>query len=112
MGSRYDRGRAGYQRAREDAAKAVALAPDHADGYSARAFMKESLDWDWAGAQAAQIAEVYAWRNEKDKAFEWLDRAFNNHDGGLNLIKIDLFYKNLRADPRYPAFLRKMNLPT
>lgn len=74
--------------------------------------MKESLDWDWAGARAAQIAEVYAWRNEKDKAFEWLDRAFNNHDGGLNLIKIDLFYKNLRADPRYPAFLRKMNLPT
>jgi len=61
---------------------------------------------------AAQIAEVYAWRNEKDKAFEWLDRAFNNRDGGLTLIKNDVFYKNLRDDPRYPAFLRKMNLPT
>jgi tetratricopeptide (TPR) repeat protein len=56
---------------------------------------------------AAQIAEVYAWRNEKDKAFEWLDRAFNNRDGGLTLIKNDVFYKNIHNDPRYPAFLRK-----
>lgn len=60
---------------------------------------------------AAQVAEVYAWRNEKDKAFEWLDRAFTNRDGGLTLIKSDVFYKNLRNDPRYPAFLHKMNLP-
>ena len=33
-------------------------------------------------------------------------------DGGLVLIKSDVFYKNLRNDPRYTVFLRKMNFPT
>ena len=32
---------------------------------------------------AYQIAEVYAVRGEKDKAFEWLQIAFDNHDGGM-----------------------------
>ena len=38
---------------------------------------------------AYQIAEVYAWRGEKDKAFEWLDRAYAQRDGGLSFIKAD-----------------------
>jgi non-specific serine/threonine protein kinase len=36
---------------------------------------------------AQQIAEVYAFRGENDKAFEWLDRAYKQHDGGLSEIK-------------------------
>jgi adenylate cyclase len=60
---------------------------------------------------AAQIAQSYAWRGEKDKAFEWLDRAYRQQDGGLAEIKIDLVLANLRDDPRYKAFLRKLNLP-
>ena len=32
---------------------------------------------------AREIAQVYAWRNEKDKAFEWLDRAYAQRDIGL-----------------------------
>ena len=32
---------------------------------------------------AYQIAEVYAWRGEKDKAFEWLQVSLDNHDTGL-----------------------------
>jgi TolB-like protein/DNA-binding winged helix-turn-helix (wHTH) protein len=60
---------------------------------------------------AYQIAEVYAWRGEKDKAFEWLDRALAQRDGGLFEIKFDALLAGLRADPRYTALLRKMNLP-
>jgi hypothetical protein len=55
---------------------------------------------------------IYAWRNEKDKAYEWVDRAYTQADGGLVVIKTDLPLKNLRDDPRYPTLLRKMNLPT
>jgi TolB-like protein len=60
---------------------------------------------------AYQIAEVYAWRGEKDKAFEWLDRAYVQRDGGLSSIKLDPLIRPLSGDPRYKTFLRKMNLP-
>jgi len=60
---------------------------------------------------AYQIAEIYAWRGQKDKAFEWLERAYRQRDGGLTAIKIDLVLASLRSDPRYVAMLRKLNLP-
>ncbi len=60
---------------------------------------------------AYQIAEVYAWRGEKDKAFEWLERAYMQRDGGLVEMKVDLLLTDLHSDPRYHALLRKMNLP-
>jgi TolB-like protein len=59
---------------------------------------------------AYQFAEVYAWRGDKDKAFEWLESAFRAHDGGLNYITYDRALAKLRDDPRYAAFLRKMKL--
>ena len=64
-----------------------------------------------AQAFAYQIAEVYAWRREKDKAFEWLDRAYRQHDAGLVFVKHDLALASLRSDSRFAAFLRKMKLP-
>jgi hypothetical protein len=60
---------------------------------------------------AYQIAEVYAYKNEKDKAFEWLERAYNQHDSGLTLLKGDPFLYNIRKDSRYAAFMKKMKLP-
>jgi tetratricopeptide (TPR) repeat protein len=63
-------------------------------------------------AEAAyQIAEVYAFRGEVDRAFEWLERAYAQRDGGLAQIKGDPLLKSLERDPRYAAFLRKMRLP-
>jgi hypothetical protein len=59
---------------------------------------------------AYEIAGAYAYRGEFDEAFAWLDRAYSQKDAGLYLIKSDPFIKNLRGDPRYKAFLRKMNL--
>ena len=64
-----------------------------------------------APTAAAQIAEVYAWRGEKDQAFKWLERAYLQRDGGLTDTKSDVFFARLHADPRYQAFLRKMRLP-
>jgi len=60
---------------------------------------------------AYQIAEVHAWRGEKDKAFEWLERAYRQRDGGLADIKYDPLLNSLHGDSRYAALLRKMNLP-
>src|SRR5712664_1348803 len=60
---------------------------------------------------AFQIAEVYAFRKEPDKAFVWLDRAYVQHDGGVPDTKGSALLKNLHGDPRYAAFLKKINLP-
>ena len=60
---------------------------------------------------AFQIVDVYAFRKEPDKAFEWLERAYVQHDGGVASTKWDPLLKNLRGDPRYIAFLKKLRLP-
>ena len=57
------------------------------------------------------VAEVYAWRAEADKAFEWLERAYRQRDQDLSYLKVDPLLAHLRGDPRYKALLRKMNLP-
>ena len=58
-----------------------------------------------------QIAEAYAWRGEYDKAFEWLDKALEQGDGGLSFLKSDALMAGLVGDPRYAALLKKMGLP-
>jgi serine/threonine-protein kinase len=60
---------------------------------------------------AYQIAEVYAVRGEKDKAFEWLQIAFDNHDTGTLSVLVDPLMRGLREDPRYKNFLVKLGLP-
>jgi len=60
---------------------------------------------------AFSIATVYAFRNQRDEAFQWLDRAYAQRDGGLTFLKIDPLLKNLHSDPRYTAFLKKIHLP-
>jgi len=59
---------------------------------------------------AYQIAEAYAYRNDKDHAFEWLERARRQRDGGLPSLRPDTLLPNLHDDPRWDAFLRKMGL--
>jgi len=60
---------------------------------------------------AFEIAEVYAYRGEVDKALEWLDRAYQQHDSGLIDLKVDPLLKGLRQNPRYIELLKKMRLP-
>jgi TolB-like protein/Tfp pilus assembly protein PilF/tRNA A-37 threonylcarbamoyl transferase component Bud32 len=53
------------------------------------------------------IGEVYASLGEKEKAFEWLNKAYEEHAGQMIFIKIDPWWKNLRSDPRYKELLKK-----
>ncbi len=77
-----------------DSDSAVArMVKEHADGY------------------AFYIAEVYAFRGQSDEALHWLERAYAQKDPYLIYVKVELPLKNLENDPRYKAFLKKMNLP-
>ncbi|MDH4271580.1 MAG: tetratricopeptide repeat protein [Candidatus Aminicenantes bacterium] len=60
---------------------------------------------------AYNVAQVYAFRGEADRAFEWLEKAYVQHDGGMFLCNVDPFLKNLRNDPRYRALQKKMRFP-
>lgn len=59
---------------------------------------------------AYQIAETYAYRNDKDHAFEWLERARQRRDAGLPGLRADTLLANLHGDPRWNAFLHKLGL--
>jgi adenylate cyclase len=56
----------------------------------------------------SNIASVYAFRGEADKAFEWLDKAVEYGDGGLNEIVTENLFDKIHADPRRLPFLRKI----
>jgi TolB-like protein/cytochrome c-type biogenesis protein CcmH/NrfG len=59
---------------------------------------------------AYQIAEIYAWRNEPDAAFQWLERAYQQRDPGLGSLLNDTSLANLHGDARWEPFLEKMGL--
>jgi len=71
----------------------------------AQAISRNGTSWP------SEIARVYAFRGEKDHAFEWLERAYELRDEDLYVIKQDPLFKNLEGDPRYKTLLRKMNFP-
>jgi len=72
----------------------------------------ERLQAGFAESAAYQIAEVYAWRGEKDLAFNWLERAYAQRDAGMTVLALDPVLDSLRGDPRFAALKRKLGLPT
>ena len=61
---------------------------------------------------AYQVSQVYAVRGEVDKAFEWLQIAFDNHDGGMPSLLVDPVLRGLRDDARYKNLIVKVGLST
>ena len=72
-----------------------------AESDAALAQMIDTYGEEWA----YNIAAVLAYRGEVDRAFEWLDKAVENHDSGLIEIVTQPEFKNLHGDPRWDAFL-------
>ncbi len=65
----------------------------------------------YADGNAYSVACTYAYRGDHDRALQWLERAYAQKDTTLVEIVSEPLFKNLESDPRYKAFLRKMNLP-
>jgi serine/threonine-protein kinase len=57
------------------------------------------------------VALVYTYLGDKDTAFVWLDKAYDQHDPGLYRIKADPFYDPLRDDARFKDLLGRVGLP-
>jgi eukaryotic-like serine/threonine-protein kinase len=74
------------------------------------AALKELIASHGSGA-AYQVASVYAYRGEADKALDWLYRGYRQHDSGMPYLKSEGLFKGLRQNPRYVELLKKMDLP-
>ena len=64
----------------------------------------------WGESMAFQIAEVYAFQGDGNAAFEWLNRAFETRDPGLNVLLGDPVFEGLTSDARYHSLVEKLGL--
>jgi TolB-like protein/Tfp pilus assembly protein PilF len=83
------------------------IGPDRA---AADAALQKLID-ERADVAAYQIAEAYAVRNDPDRMFEWLERAWSNRDSGIGQILYDPLVLRYKGDPRMAAFCHEVGLP-
>jgi tetratricopeptide (TPR) repeat protein len=59
----------------------------------------------------ADFARVYIGLGDKDQAFTWLERAYEERSSFLTDLKVAPMFDSLRSDPRFQDLLRRMNFP-
>ena len=57
------------------------------------------------------IAMIYVGLDEKDKAFEWFEKAYQERSWFLMFIKMDPLMDSVRSDPRYLSLIRRIGIP-
>jgi hypothetical protein len=57
------------------------------------------------------VAGVYARLGNKEKAFEWLEKAFVEHASDITYLKVDTSFDDVRSDPRFVDLQRRIGLP-
>jgi TolB-like protein/DNA-binding winged helix-turn-helix (wHTH) protein/Tfp pilus assembly protein PilF len=60
---------------------------------------------------ATDTALIYAGLGDKDKAFAWLDKAYEEHSFSLSNLKVEPRFDPLRSDPRFADLLRSIGFP-
>jgi TolB-like protein/predicted Ser/Thr protein kinase len=58
-----------------------------------------------------EIVDFYIEAGDHQKALDWLEKAFQAHEPGMNNIGHAALYDSLRAEPRFQALVRKLHLP-
>ena len=75
----------------------------------AQVFVNKYLE-QYSRVDPVRTAALYASLGDNDKAFEWLETAFQKRFVRLSWILVNVYLKNLESDPRYPVFLEKLGL--
>jgi hypothetical protein len=58
-----------------------------------------------------RIARLFAHAGEKDRALDWLEKAYEEREGPLIHLNVGWDWHHLRDDPRFQDLLRRMNFP-
>ncbi len=115
-----------YADARREFERAIALRPGNPN-YLASLASVHALDGREAEsrailrdleAQAAKraaspffVALVHTALGDKDAAFRWLERAYQERSGSIRYLKMERRLDRLRSDPRYADLMRRVGLP-
>jgi tetratricopeptide (TPR) repeat protein len=80
---------------------------------SATSFWRKTLEYDLKYYErgigsAVAVAASYARLGEKEQAFEWLEKAFAEHDNEITYLKIETAFDKVKSDPRFPDLLRRV----
>jgi len=59
---------------------------------------------------AYRVAQTYTGLEDKEQAFEWLERAFEERTLRADFMKVDPWFDNLRGDPRFASLMRRAGL--
>ena len=62
--------------------------------------------------QPFAFALIYIGLDDKDQAFEWLNKTFEENPYRMAFIKVAPRFDRLHSDPRFDALLRRMKLVT
>ncbi len=82
----------------------------------ATGFWRKTLEYDLKYYErgigsAVAVAGDYAQLGEKERAFEWLEKAFTEHDDDITYLKVNTSFNSLKSDPRFQDLLRRIGLP-
>src|SRR5215471_17847312 len=74
----------------------------------------KGLQEKYEGHEASPIdlACIYAGLGDKDQAFAWLEKAFQDHSSRLGRTRWETGFESLRSDPRYADLMRRMGVPS
>jgi serine/threonine-protein kinase len=80
-----------------------------------KAVWQKEIEWTLEDSKNRYVspfgmALLYNSRGDKERAIEWLDKAFEDRSGTLVTLKVDPSWDNLRDDPRFQDLLRRVGL--
>jgi TolB-like protein/Tfp pilus assembly protein PilF len=77
----------------------------------AKALLNEMIERSRRGGVSAfQVAIIHTGLGDKDQAFEWLEKAYQQHSGWLSVLAVEPRFDSLREDPRFQDLERRVGL--
>jgi hypothetical protein len=70
--------------------------------------LRQKSEQNIGGSPSFYLAMIYAQTGETNKAFEWLERSYRDHEVEMYWLKVEPPFEPLRGDPRYKAMLDKV----
>lgn len=89
--------------------RALALAGDRA-GAEALLRKLESPGRSGGYVPSYEIAKIYEALGQRDRALEWLERAYRQRSHSMVFLKVDPQLRDLRSDPRFIALVERVGM--